>query len=202
MKLSVKESDALQQLREKSLHHEDLFKLPTLISGASLATVIKGCTEIDTIHGVNMIVAGRGGDLVDGFVARLLDQESDMGALVDTAFDKLGMTAIIGAAWHKNAVPKPVLATIGGKQVLNASLTAIHAHRHPSANFRPTKAGKHAMFADNIALASYLYANAFELERPDLELHDHFRTLGRVAFTAGTALSIPATATYIQRATS
>ena len=112
------------------------------------------------------------------------------------------VTAIIGAAWHKDAVPKPVLATIGSKQVLNASLTAIHAHRHPTANFRPTKTGKQAMFADNIALVSYLYANAFELERPDLEMHDHFKILGRTAFVAGTALSIPATATYLQRAVS
>lgn len=202
MKLSIKDSGSLQELREKSLDHRDLFKLPTLISAASLATVIKGCAEIDTIRGVNMVVAGRGGDLVDGFVARLLHQESDMGALVDTGFDKLGMTAIIGAAWHKDAVPKPILATIGGKQVLNASLTAIHAHRHPTANFRPTKAGKQAMFADNIALASYLYANAFEHERPDLEMHDQFRTLGNTALAAGVALSIPATTTYIQRAVS
>lgn len=202
MELSLKDNKALHELHDKSLEYRDLLKLPTLISAASLATVMKGCAEIDTIHGVNMVVLGRGGDLVDGFVARLLHQETDMGALVDTAFDKLGMTAIIGAAWHKNAVPKPVLATIGGKQALNASLTAIHAHRHPTANFRPTKAGKQAMFADNVALISYLYANAFELERPDLEKHEHFRTLGNAAFAAGIALSVPATATYVQRAVS
>lgn len=193
--------DQLSEFHERVVDYKDLFKPPTLITMGSLALVINGCRKIDTINGVNQIVAGRCGDLLDGYVARLLNQSSDLGALADTAADKLGMTAILGAAWHKNAVPKTPLTVIAGKQVMNVGLTALTAHNHPHQGFRPTMTGKYAMAADNAALVGYLYSNAIQRERPDLEkLQQGALLLGRIGFAAGSALSIPATLEYAERA--
>lgn len=201
MQFTNKQFDQLSEFHEKVVDYSDLFQLPTLITTASLGLVINGCRTIETINGVNQIVAGRCGDLLDGYVARLLDQSSDLGALADTAADKLGMTAILGAAWHKNAVPKLPLATIASKQVMNVGLTSLTAYRHPRQGFRPTMTGKYAMAADNAALVGYLYSNAIARERPDLvDLQRGARLLGRVGFIAGSALSAPATLEYAERA--
>lgn len=192
--------DQLSEFHEKVIDYKDLFKPPTLITLGSLALVVNGCRTIETVSGVNQIVLGRCGDLLDGYVARLLDQSSDMGALADTAADKLGMTAILGAAWHKNAVPKMPLSVIAGKQAMNVGLTALTAHNHPRQGFRPTLTGKYAMAADNAALVGYLYSNALERDHPELNLHQGALILGRVGFAAGSALSVPATLEYVERA--
>lgn len=172
--------------------------MANVVTIGSLALVLNGCREIDTVRGVNKIVAGRTGDLLDGYLARLLDQSSDMGALIDTSADKLGMTAIIGAAWHKNAMPKVPLSVIAGKQVMNVGLTALTAHNHPHKGFRPTMTGKYAIAADNAALIGYLYHNAISDEHSDLK--DGALLLGRLGFAAGSALSVPATLEYAKRA--
>lgn len=193
--------DQMSEFHEKVVNYSDLFKLPTLVTATSLALVINGCRTLDTVAGVNQIVAGRCGDLLDGYIARLLDQSSDLGALADTAADKLGMAAIVGTAWHKNAVPKTVLSTIASKQAANVGLTSLTAYRHPGQGFRPTMTGKYAMAADNAALFGYLYSNAIAHEHPELTaLHHGARQLGRISFIAGSALSVPATLEYAGRA--
>lgn len=192
--------DQLSEFHEKVIDYIDLFKPPTLVTMGSLALVMNGCRSIDTIDGVNQIVLGRCGDLLDGYIARLLDQSSDLGALADTAADKIGMAAILGAAWHKNAVPKAPLAVIAGKQVMNVGLTVMTARNHPHQGFRPTITGKYAMAADNAALVGYLYSNALARERPELNLHQGALLLGRAGFAAGSALSVPATLEYVERA--
>ena len=193
-------AEQLFELQEKIIDYKDLLMTPTLVTTASLALVLNGCRTIETVNGVNQIVAGRTGDLLDGFLARMLDQSSDIGAFADTAADKIGMAAIIGSAWHKKAMPRPVLATIGAKQIINPSLAIAYAHRHPTATFRPVKTGKLAMGADTLAAAGYLYANAFEREYPEESIHHAFRALGDIAFKAGVGLSIPATIQYADRA--
>jgi phosphatidylglycerophosphate synthase len=149
---------------------------------------------------VNKIVVGRSGDLVDGFIARLLDQQTDTGAFVDTAADKTGMAAITIAAWRKKAIPRVPLTVIAGKQALNVGLTAMTAHNHPGQSFRPNPYGKQAMAADNATYIGYLYSHALERDQPELNLHQGFAMLGRTAFAAGSALSVPATLEYADRA--
>lgn len=200
MLLTNEQFDQVSEFREKVMDHHDIFNLPTTVTLGSLGLVLNGCRKIDTIKGVNQIVLGRGGDLVDGFLARILDQETDTGAFVDTAADKTGMGAIAIAAWRKDAIPRVPLTVIAGKQALNIGLTAITAHNHPNESFRPNPFGKAAMAADNATFISYLYSNALELERPDLNLHQGFEMLGRTAFAAGSALSVPATLQYANRA--
>lgn len=200
MQPTNKQLDQLSEFHEKVIDYKDLFKPPTLVTMGSLALVMNGCRRIDTVSGVNQIVLGRTGDLLDGYIARLLDQSSDLGALADTAADKLGMAAIVSAAWHKNAVPKMPLSVIAGKQLMNIGLTALTAHNHPHQGFRPTMTGKYAMAADNAALVGYLYSNALAREYPELNLHQGALVLGRVGFAAGSALAIPTTLQYTQRA--
>ena len=192
--------DQISEFHEKLHDYRDLFNAPTLVTLGSLGLVLSGCREIDTIRGVNKIVAGRSGDLVDGFLARLLDQQTDLGALVDTGADKTGMAAITIAAWRKHAIPRVPLSVIASKQALNVGLTAITARNHPGQSFRPNPYGKQAMAADNATYIGYLYSNAFEKEHPELNLHQGFAMLGRTAFAAGSALSVPATFEYAARA--
>ncbi len=190
----------LSEFHEKVLDARDLFTVANAVSIGSLALVIDGSRKIDTVAGVNEIILGRTGDLLDGYLARLLDQTSDTGALIDTAADKIGMIAIIGAAWHKNAVPHTPLSVIAGKQALNVGLTTITALRHPHEGFRPNQFGKYAMAADTMALAGYLYSNALHREYPEKNLHQGAELLGRIGFAAGSALSVPATLEYADRA--
>ena len=190
-----------QQFDQKYFRAQDLLLPPTLVTAAGLALVVDGCRTIDTVNGVNKIVAGRvGGDLLDGGLARLLDMTTDEGAFADTAADKLGMLAIAGAAWHKNAIPKQVISSVIAKHTISVGLTAAMAVRHPEASFRPSRTGKYAMASDNIAFMGFLYGNALERELPELNLHQGARHIGRIAFNVANALSIPTTAEYARRA--
>lgn len=101
MELSNEQQDQLFEFKEKVMNYRDLFTVSTAVTASSLGLVLNGCRSIDTIAGVNQIMLGRCGDLLDGYLARLLNQTSDMGAFADTAADKIGMAAIIAAAWHK-----------------------------------------------------------------------------------------------------
>lgn len=192
--------DQLSEFHEKLIDYRYLFKPPTLVTMGSLALVLNGCRKIDTVSGVNQIVLGRCGDLVDGYLARLLNQSSDIGALADTAADKLGMMAILTAAAYKHAIPPLPLSTIAGKQLLNVGLTSLTAINHPGEGFRPNQFGKLAMAADTAACVGYLYSNAFKLHHPEKNLHEGFELLGRIGFAAGSALSTPATLEYAERA--
>jgi phosphatidylglycerophosphate synthase len=193
--------DQLSEFREKVIDYNYLFKPPTLVTLGSLALVLNGSRNIDTVNGVNQIVLGRCGDLVDGYLARLLDQSSDIGALVDTAADKVGMAAILGAAAYKHAIPPLPLSVITSKQLLNVGLTSLTAINHPKQSFRPNQFGKYAMAADTAACVGYLYSNALKREHPDkIELQQGFELLGRIGFAAGSTLSVPATLEYAERA--
>ena len=199
MKMTDGHSAEFNELAERALHLQDLLTIPTVVTIGGLALVLDGCREIDTIGGVTKVAIGRGADLVDGFLARRLNQTSDAGALADVFADKVGMSAILAAAWHKDAVPKPVLATIAAKHATNATLTTLAGIRHPHASYRPTKTGKLGMFADNAALFGYLYGHAYENERPDLGIHPYCYELGRAGFAAGVSMGIVTAAEYFER---
>ena len=189
----------LRQTHERNFAYRDLFQVPTAISASGLALVAKGCRTINTVNGVNMIAAGRGLDLLDGVVARRLEQESDAGALADATCDKLGMTLIATSALRHDAVPKYALGSMFASNLTSAGLTLAASVRHPHDSYRPTSTGKHGMAAFNVGIISYLYANALEHERPELGLHPGFKKLGHVATSAGIALAIPTNAEYASR---
>lgn len=192
--------DAQRELSERDFELRDLVSIPVATSLSGLALVIHGSRKIDTLQGVIEVSAGRGFDLIDGFLARSLDQESDMGAAVDAVSDKIGMGVIVAQAWHKRVVPRGVLSAVVASNVVNAGLTSLAVWRHPRANYRPPAEGKHAMVLYNAAILCYAYAHAFENEHADRHLHEPLRLLGAGAAMAGTALAVPAAATYARRA--
>lgn len=192
-------AQTLRETHERSFEYRDLFQLPTAISATGLALVAKGCRTIDTVEGVNYIAAGRGLDLVDGAVARALEQESDAGALADATFDKLGMSLIAASAIRQKAVPPYALGSMFASNLMSAGLFSVAAVRHPHESYRPTKTGKHCMAAFNLGILAHLYANALEREHPETELHSHFSRLGHIATSTGIALSVPTNAEYASR---
>ncbi|HET8883986.1 MAG TPA: CDP-alcohol phosphatidyltransferase family protein [Candidatus Saccharimonadales bacterium] len=187
--------------RERNLSLAELSPAATAISAAGFGLVLKGCSEINTTRGVVEIAVGRGLDGVDGTVARLLDQESDAGALVDAGLDKFGILAVSIAAWKTQAIPRPVIATVVAKNALSAGLTYVHGKRHPNESFRPTNWGKASMATDSVAYGAYLEANALEHEHPEkIEEQKVARQIGRTAVTAGLVSGAVSLAQYTKRA--
>lgn len=181
------------------IHLKDILSIPNAVSAMGLGLVIDGSIDINSVKGVTKIATGRGLDLFDGALARLLVQTSDFGAGVDAVGDKVGMGAILTSAWYHEAVPRSVLATLAVKHSTLAGLTIAAQARHPEESYRPTRAGKASMAADNVALFGYLYANAFEREDYDEKFIHRARTLGRMSFATGLALSLPTTIQYAKR---
>jgi phosphatidylglycerophosphate synthase len=153
---------------ERNVHAKDLLTLASAITAASGSLALYGATHIDTLKGVLAFTIARAGDKVDGTVARLLDQESDAGAILDTGVDKMGIGLAVINGWRKEVIPRPAIAIIGGKSLASVGLTAIMAHNHPNESFRPTTAGKIAMGAESVALIAYAGAKALEKEMPEL----------------------------------
>jgi cardiolipin synthase len=90
-------------------------------------------------------------DWLDGFLARLLDQKSRLGQILDPAADKLMVLVcfLVAAALH--AVPIWLAGLVIGRDVVLASGGALFAFvlrgRFPSARWKPSRLGKYATFA-------------------------------------------------------
>jgi len=90
-------------------------------------------------------------DWLDGFLARLLDQKTRLGQILDPAADKLMLLVcfIVAAALH--AVPLWLAVLVIGRDVVLASGGALFAFvlrgRYPSARWKPSRMGKYATFS-------------------------------------------------------
>lgn len=184
---------------ERDFNFRDLATPATAVSLAGLALVLDGCRDLSKIENVTKIGIGRGFDLVDGAVARAMNQSSDAGALVDAGVDKLGMFWIGRAAWKQRAMPRWFITSDAAIEVSHFGLTAAAAYRHPSESFRPPQAAKHAMLYRNLAGGAYLYANAYEHERPELAYHTNLRRAGRAAAAISLGYETPALREYANR---
>ncbi len=135
----------------------DVFTVPNAISAVGLGLVLKGSARADTGWGITLTVAGRLLDLLDGKVARMLDQSSELGAGIDAAFDKAGVLAIGVNEWRGNIAPKPVLLAIGAQNAVNLVATAMST-RLGDDQLAPVFDGKRAMGYQNGALGAYAVA--------------------------------------------
>jgi phosphatidylglycerophosphate synthase len=187
---------------ERDLHMRDLVSVPNAISLAGYAMVLDGARDLSKVNNIHKIGLGRGLDLVDGLAARVLDQGSDMGAVVDVTLDKLGVLAIARAAWKQEALPKSFISYVLAKNTAHAALTVAAGIKHPHDSFRPPKSGKHAMFGDNLGGGLLLYAHAYEQESPELAKHKTLRRLGYATIAAGMVSESHALGTYIRRVVS
>jgi cardiolipin synthase (CMP-forming) len=57
-------------------------------------------------------------DWVDGFLARRLDQTSELGKVLDPLADRLAVAAAVVGGWISGALPWPIAAAIGLREVL------------------------------------------------------------------------------------
>lgn len=185
---------------------EQIGSTPNIVSAISGVATWKGAEQIGTLKGLLMIVAGRTGDVIDGKLARWLEQSSQFGAAFDATIDKVVVSKLIYEAWQKEAVPRKQLAFIVGSQALNAALTGVAFLRNPHRHWRPSKTGKYTMAAQNVCLFSHIAGHTFETMSKSDEYTEQttemFDLLGRACHKIGDATaiaSIPmATATAIE----
>jgi cardiolipin synthase len=89
-------------------------------------------------------------DLVDGFLARYLDQRTRLGALLDPAADKLMLLVSFLVAASLGAVPWWLAALVIGRDVILALGAAVLAlalrDRYGPSEWRPSRVGKYATF--------------------------------------------------------
>lgn len=135
---------------------EQFLTIPNIVSTVSAASVWDGAEKMGTIEGLAKITGGRAGDLLDGFLARSLNQSSQLGASIDAAFDKIGVAKITYEAWKRRAVPREQLAVLSTTQLLNFGVTALAAWKRPNVKWRPELSGKIGMALNNISIISHI----------------------------------------------
>lgn len=136
----------------------DVFTVPNAISAVGLGLVLKGSARADTGWGITLTVAGRLLDLLDGKVARMLNQSSQFGAGIDAAFDKAGVLAIGVNEWRYRIAPRPALLAIATQNAVNLAATTISTRLGGDEELLPVKDGKSAMAYQNGALGAYAVA--------------------------------------------
>jgi phosphatidylglycerophosphate synthase len=175
------------------------YLIPSAISLAGGALAIDGARRIDTPFGIAEVAVGRSLDLVDGPVARSLDQTSELGAAIDATTDKLAGLAILVNEWRKDVAPRSALLAIAAQNLLSGAATVAAQHRYPDQELRPSRDGKRAMFAQNVALGAYAISHVVAERRP--RAAQVLRGLGHVATVVGVGhYGLRATAGYIRRA--
>ena len=177
----------------------DIFTIPNAISAVGLALVLKGSARADTGWGISLTVVGRLLDLVDGKVARMLDQSSEFGAGIDAAFDKAGVLAIGVNEWRGNIAPKPALLAIALQNAVNLAATAVSTRLGDDQELTPVNEGKAAMAYQNGALGAYAVA-ALLRQRGVPAGALAFQWIGHVDTVVGTGyFGIPASRQYMAR---
>ena len=89
-------------------------------------------------------------DWLDGFVARLLNQSTKLGQILDPAADKLLMLVCFLVAAAIGAVPRWLTALVIGRDLVLAFGAALFAFvlrgRHDPERWKPTRLGKYSTF--------------------------------------------------------
>lgn len=165
----------------RSFRAADIFTIPNAISAVGLGLVLHGSRRADTGGGIAETVAGRLLDLLDGKVARLLDQSSEFGAGIDAAFDKAGVLAIGVNEWRGHLAPRPALLVIAAQNAVNLAATAAATRWAGDTELAPVKDGKSAMAYQNGALGAYAVATLLRKHG-----HDRAATLFRLVGHADT----------------
>ena len=88
--------------------------------GAAVAHGAQGA-----ITALVLVVVFAATDWIDGFLARLLDQRSRVGEILDPIADRLGIAAIVAVLAWSQVVPWWVVAVIAGVDLLVAATTVL-----------------------------------------------------------------------------
>jgi cardiolipin synthase len=118
-------------------------------------------------------------DWLDGFLARVLDQRSRLGQILDPAADKLMLVVCFLVAAALDAVPIWLAALVIGRDVVLASGGALFAFvlrgRYPAAKWKPTRMGKYSTFAQVFTI---FFALAMETTGATTTLQPYVAALG------------------------
>jgi len=177
----------------------EVLTVPNAISAVGLGLVLHGSARADTGRGIAETVAGRLLDLLDGKVARMLNQSSEFGAGIDAAFDKAGVLAIGVNEWRYRLAPRPALVVIAAQNAVSFVATAVAVRLGGDEDLAPVVDGKTAMAYQNGALGAYA-VSALYRQRNRL-VHRGFRVIGDASTLIGTAyFGVRASRVYISRA--
>lgn len=127
----------------------DLWKLPnllTLVRAALAPTFVVLYVRGETAAALAVFAAAAATDLLDGLAARLLDQRTELGTLLDPIADKLLAVFALMALAARGQLPWWLPALVFSRdaaQLVGAALLRGTRHRVPIA---PTRIGKYATF--------------------------------------------------------
>lgn len=104
-------------------------------------------------------------DLLDGLIARIFNQSSDLGAVLDPAADKLLMTtAFVLMAWRNQGMTAPIPVWVAILAISRDGLIAFYAFasvdRLGDRKFHPSLLGKLSTAMQLIAITFGLFFNA------------------------------------------
>ena len=109
-------------------------------------------------------------DLLDGFLARALNQKSKLGAILDPAADKLMLLVSFLVAASVGAVPWWLAAIVIGRDVVlagGAALWTFVMHRRfDPAQFHPTRIGKYSTMFQLSTIGLALLTKALHAQAP------------------------------------
>jgi phosphatidylglycerophosphate synthase len=135
----------------------------SVVNAANLTTVVGfaltvyGSTILNSWTGLVLVTVGRLFDILDGYVARHFKLASTFGATLDATLDKLGGLSILIAEWHFGIAPLWAISLMFLQNVANATASYLYARKFHTM-LMPSIDGKHAMFAQNLAVGSFALA--------------------------------------------
>lgn len=134
----------------------DLFTPANAVSIIGLSMTIYGALTITTLPGVLLLGLGRIIDVFDGKIARAT-HTSPFGALLDATCDKIGIAFLVMAVWFADIAPLWLLIYILAQNILNVFFSLLAIGKGGA--IASSKAGKYAMFLQNISLGGYALAS-------------------------------------------
>jgi cardiolipin synthase len=138
-------------------------------------------------------------DLLDGLIARALDQRSDLGAVLDPAADKLLMTtAFILLAWRTQGMTAPIPVWVAILSISRDLLISFYAFasvdRLSDSKFHPSFLGKLSTAAQLVVVSLSLMFNALGYRSwMDPFLPEMFWVVGALVLASGIHYFVRAT---------
>lgn len=123
-------------------------------------------------------------DVLDGFLARILDQRSKLGALLDPIADKLLSVAALSSLTLEGRLPPWLFVLVLVRDGYMILLAAVVHVKRLEVTVEPTRVGKYATFA---LIALVVLALLDEMRQVDAVLHAYTRVVG---VTAGLCVAL------------
>ncbi len=135
-------------------------------------------------------------DVIDGFLARWLDQRSSLGALLDPIADKLLVFVALIVGTLRREIPPWLTVVIVGRDAVLAVGALLFStrwrHRHGPDAWRPTRLGKYAMALQSATIGLVIIWSTLGLSA--------LRDYARVAMLLTSVLTLTAGVQYTLRA--